>query len=36
MALDKLFMVNAAVAFGATIVMFLLIKPVRKLMGGVN
>jgi POT family proton-dependent oligopeptide transporter len=35
-SLDKLFLINAAVMFGATLVMFVMIKPVRKLMGGVN
>jgi POT family proton-dependent oligopeptide transporter len=35
MPLDKLFLANAGVMFAATAVMFLLIKPVRKLMGGV-
>jgi POT family proton-dependent oligopeptide transporter len=34
--LETFFLVNAAVAIGATMVMFLMIKPVKKLMGGVN
>jgi POT family proton-dependent oligopeptide transporter len=34
--LDKLFLMNAAVMVGAAMVMFLLIKPVRNLMGGVQ